>query len=223
MGTTPFGRVPRPRPKWTDGRGGTAVAGGRSALVSLDRSGPGRRHAGHRQQPVSTGPPRSSGVPGRARRCSTSAPGTASSRSNASGAAPRGSSRRITTRGTAPAGARKPGFELARQALGSRVEDVDIDVMDLSPERIGTVRRGAVSRRALSPPPSAPGPRAGRLGRPRPADPRDRRRHGRRQPPGDGVLSGPGAEQRSDELVGAQHPGRPRHAEQRGVPTASAP
>jgi tRNA (mo5U34)-methyltransferase len=32
----------------------------------------------------------------------------------------------------------KAGFELARQALGSRVEDVDIDVMDLSPERIGT-------------------------------------------------------------------------------------
>jgi tRNA (mo5U34)-methyltransferase len=32
----------------------------------------------------------------------------------------------------------KAGFELARSALGSRVEDVDIDVMDLSPERIGT-------------------------------------------------------------------------------------
>lgn len=32
----------------------------------------------------------------------------------------------------------KAGFELARAALGSRVEDVDIDVMDLSPERIGT-------------------------------------------------------------------------------------
>jgi len=32
----------------------------------------------------------------------------------------------------------KAGFQLARQALGSRVEDVDIDVMDLSPERIGT-------------------------------------------------------------------------------------
>jgi tRNA (mo5U34)-methyltransferase len=31
----------------------------------------------------------------------------------------------------------KAGFELARQALGSKVEDVDIDVMDLSPERIG--------------------------------------------------------------------------------------
>jgi tRNA (mo5U34)-methyltransferase len=32
----------------------------------------------------------------------------------------------------------KAGFELAREALGSRVEDVDIDLMDLSPERVGT-------------------------------------------------------------------------------------
>ena len=32
----------------------------------------------------------------------------------------------------------KAGFELARKALGSRVEDVDLDVMDLSAERIGT-------------------------------------------------------------------------------------
>lgn len=32
----------------------------------------------------------------------------------------------------------KAGFELARTALDSRVEDVDIDVMDLSPERVGT-------------------------------------------------------------------------------------
>jgi tRNA (mo5U34)-methyltransferase len=32
----------------------------------------------------------------------------------------------------------KAGFNLAREALSSRVEDVDIDVMDLSPERIGT-------------------------------------------------------------------------------------
>lgn len=31
----------------------------------------------------------------------------------------------------------KAGFELARTALGSKVEDVDIDVMDLSPERVG--------------------------------------------------------------------------------------
>lgn len=32
----------------------------------------------------------------------------------------------------------KQGFQLARQALGSKVEDVDLDVMDLSAERIGT-------------------------------------------------------------------------------------
>ena len=32
----------------------------------------------------------------------------------------------------------KAGFELARAALGSRVEDADVDVMDLSPERVGT-------------------------------------------------------------------------------------
>ncbi|MDQ6806067.1 MAG: tRNA 5-methoxyuridine(34)/uridine 5-oxyacetic acid(34) synthase CmoB [Actinomycetota bacterium] len=32
----------------------------------------------------------------------------------------------------------KAGFELARQALSSSVEDVDVDVMDLAPERIGT-------------------------------------------------------------------------------------
>jgi len=33
---------------------------------------------------------------------------------------------------------RKPAFELARRALGSKVEDFDIDVMDLAPDRIGT-------------------------------------------------------------------------------------
>jgi tRNA (mo5U34)-methyltransferase len=32
----------------------------------------------------------------------------------------------------------KRGFELARRALGSRVEDVDIDVLELTPERVGT-------------------------------------------------------------------------------------
>jgi tRNA (mo5U34)-methyltransferase len=32
----------------------------------------------------------------------------------------------------------KAGFKLAREVLGSHVEDVDIDVMDLSPERVGT-------------------------------------------------------------------------------------
>ena len=32
----------------------------------------------------------------------------------------------------------KAAFQLAREALGSRVEDVDLDVMDLSHERVGT-------------------------------------------------------------------------------------
>jgi tRNA (mo5U34)-methyltransferase len=31
----------------------------------------------------------------------------------------------------------KAGFQLARTALNSRVEDVDVDVMDLAPERVG--------------------------------------------------------------------------------------
>jgi tRNA (mo5U34)-methyltransferase len=32
----------------------------------------------------------------------------------------------------------KAGFQLARETLGSRVEDIDVDVMDLSPHRVGT-------------------------------------------------------------------------------------
>jgi tRNA (mo5U34)-methyltransferase len=32
----------------------------------------------------------------------------------------------------------KAGFQLAREALGSRVEDVDVDVMDLSSDKLGT-------------------------------------------------------------------------------------
>ena len=32
----------------------------------------------------------------------------------------------------------KAGFSLARETLGSRVEDIDIDVMDLAPDRVGT-------------------------------------------------------------------------------------
>ena len=32
----------------------------------------------------------------------------------------------------------KAGFQLARQALGSRVEDVDLDVMQLSPDTVGS-------------------------------------------------------------------------------------
>lgn len=37
-----------------------------------------------------------------------------------------------------PGWGKKQGFQLARRVLGSRVEDVDVDVMDLSPERVGT-------------------------------------------------------------------------------------
>ena len=32
----------------------------------------------------------------------------------------------------------KAGFQLAREALGSKVEDVEVDVLDLSPEQVGT-------------------------------------------------------------------------------------
>jgi tRNA (mo5U34)-methyltransferase len=39
--------------------------------------------------------------------------------------------------GCLPVGS-KQGFLLAREVLGSKVEDVHIDVMDLSPERVGT-------------------------------------------------------------------------------------
>lgn len=33
---------------------------------------------------------------------------------------------------------RKEGFNLARRTLGSRVEDIDLDVLDILPERLGT-------------------------------------------------------------------------------------
>jgi tRNA (mo5U34)-methyltransferase len=36
-----------------------------------------------------------------------------------------------------PTWSTKAGFELARAALGSRVEDLEIEVMDISPERVG--------------------------------------------------------------------------------------
>lgn len=52
----------------------------------------------------------------------------------------RGASRVVATDYYAwhgPTWSSKASFELAREALGSRVEDVDIDVMDLSPERVG--------------------------------------------------------------------------------------
>jgi len=53
-----------------------------------------------------------------------------------SGAARRGCSPPITSPGTRTGA--KEGFELARRVLDSKVQDADIDVMDLAPERIGT-------------------------------------------------------------------------------------
>jgi tRNA (mo5U34)-methyltransferase len=53
----------------------------------------------------------------------------------------RGASRVVATdhfSWSGPGWGTKAGFELARQALGSRVEDIDIDVMDLTPEGVGT-------------------------------------------------------------------------------------
>lgn len=50
----------------------------------------------------------------------------------------RGASRVVAMDWTMWQGESKRGFELARQALGSKVEDVDLDVMDLTPERLGT-------------------------------------------------------------------------------------
>ena len=50
----------------------------------------------------------------------------------------RGASRVVAMDWTMWQGESKRGFELARQALGSKVEDIDLDVMDLTPERLGT-------------------------------------------------------------------------------------
>lgn len=52
----------------------------------------------------------------------------------------RGASRVVATDSYAwhgPGWGTKAGFRLAREVLGSKVEDVDIDVMELSPERVG--------------------------------------------------------------------------------------
>ncbi|MHC4127538.1 MAG: DUF1698 domain-containing protein [Planctomycetota bacterium] len=52
----------------------------------------------------------------------------------------RGASRVLATDSYAWSGVdwgTKQGFELARTRLGSRVEDMDIDVLDLSPQRVG--------------------------------------------------------------------------------------
>jgi len=52
----------------------------------------------------------------------------------------RGASRVVATDSYSwhgPGWGTKAGFRLARQVLGSKVEDVDIDVMELSPQRVG--------------------------------------------------------------------------------------
>ena len=72
----------------------------------------------------------------RASRSSISARGTASSRSSANVAAPNGSWHSTRRFGTVPT-IGKRGFELARRVLGSKVEDVELDVLDISPERVG--------------------------------------------------------------------------------------
>ena len=51
------------------------------------------------------------------------------------------------------------GFRVAREALGSSVEKVDMTVYDLSPERVGQLRRGPV--RLADAPPARPAARAG--------------------------------------------------------------
>ncbi len=50
----------------------------------------------------------------------------------------RGAKRVLATDSFVWRSGRKQGFLLAREALGSRVEDQEIDVLDLSPEQVGT-------------------------------------------------------------------------------------
>ena len=72
-----------------------------------------------------------------ARACSTSARGTGSSPSRPSDGERAGCSRPSYCWNGEGWGT-KEGFDTARRILGSRVEDFEIDVMDLSPERVGT-------------------------------------------------------------------------------------
>ncbi len=111
----------------------------------------------------------------------------------------------------------KDGFELARTALNSRVEDVALDVMDLSPEQDRDLRRRLLPRRAVSPAEPAARARARGVGVEGTAHPRDRGRHGGHRQAGRGVLPGQGAERRPDELVGPESRGRAGDADQRRV------
>ena len=115
----------------------------------------------------------------------------------------------------------KAGFQLAREALGSRVEDVDIDVMDLSPERVGTfdvVLFLGVLYHLRHPLSRA---RARGFRNRSSADPRNRRRHGRVPAASHGFLSGPRTEWRSDQLVGSERSGGSRNVDERGLSAGS--
>jgi tRNA (mo5U34)-methyltransferase len=116
-------------------------------------------------------------------------PGMASSRSRPSAGVPRAWWRPIIIRGMAADWARKPGSSSARTTLGSRVEDVNVDVMELSPERVGTfdvvLFLGVLYHHATT--------RCWRWNgwRRSPANLlilENGRRHGRHQPAGDGLL-----------------------------------
>jgi hypothetical protein len=106
----------------------------------------------------------------------------------------RGAERILATDSFARSGEYQPdgkaGFNLAHRVLGSRVEDMEIDVLDLSPELIGTFRPCAVSGSALPHASPAAGARAGCSRYEASADPRDSRRHARRRPVADGLLRG---------------------------------
>ena len=137
----------------------------------------------------------------RAGRSSTSVRGTASTRSRRNDGARVGWWRSTPIPGAARAGARRPGFELAREALGSAGGGRD----DRRPRPLarssGHVRSGAPARRPVPHASSAPRPGAGLGGDVTTTDSRHTRRHGGRLETGPGVLSRPGAERRPHELV----------------------
>ena len=113
-------------------------AGGGDPLVSHDRSRRRHHDAGGGRFAAAAGPAAPSRPRSRGCRCSTSARGTGSFPSSASAGAHRASWPPTHYSWHGAGWGTKAGFTLAREALGSRVEDIDIDVMDLSPERVGT-------------------------------------------------------------------------------------
>ena len=96
----------------------------------------------------------------------------------------------------------KAGFELARAALGSKVEDMLVDVMDLDPADVA-LRCRALPRGPLSPARSVGGACQGRK-RDRSwgtHDPRDARRHASHRSSGDRPVPGQRAQRRWEQLV----------------------